>query len=82
MNDENNLRVIAMQLTTRDNFLLPSDRIDAADKYYKYMSGDVSKNKNLYHPCTRILIEGLEKLNAHDVLREWDEARMKVDNLV
>ena len=35
----------------------------------------------LYHPCTYILILGLKKLNAYDVLAEWDKARAEVDAL-
>ena len=32
-----------------------------------------------YHPCTSILIGGLKKLKAWDVLAEWDKAREIVD---
>lgn len=32
-----------------------------------------------YHPCTLILIQGLKKLKAWDVLAEWDRAREIVD---
>ena len=35
--------------------------------------------KSTYHPCTSILIEGLKKLKAWDVLAEWDRARGIVD---
>lgn len=35
--------------------------------------------ESTYHPCTRILIEGLKRLKAWDVLAEWDKAREIVD---
>ena len=35
--------------------------------------------ESTYHPCTSILIEGLKKLKAWDVLAEWDQAREIVD---
>ena len=35
--------------------------------------------ESTYHPCTFILIEGLKKLKAWDVLAEWDKAREIVD---
>ena len=35
--------------------------------------------ESTYHPCTFILIEGLKKLKAWDVLAEWDKARDIVD---
>ena len=35
--------------------------------------------ESTYHPCTSILIEGLKKLKAWDVLAEWDQARDIVD---
>ena len=38
--------------------------------------------ESTYHPCTSILIEGLKKLKAWDVLAEWDRAREIVDERV
>ena len=35
--------------------------------------------ESIYHPCTFILIKGLKKLKAWDVLAEWDKAREIVD---
>ena len=35
--------------------------------------------ESTYHPCTFILIDGLKKLKAWDVLAEWDKAREIVD---
>lgn len=40
---------------------------------------DQQAPESTYHPCTFILIEGLKKLKAWDVLAEWDKAREIVD---
>ena len=80
MNEDKNLRVLAMQLTSTKDFYDAHDRVRAAEIHYQYMKGKDRSKTNHYHPCTSILIEGLKKLNAHDVLRDWDTARMKVDN--
>ena len=40
---------------------------------------DQQAPESTYHPCTFILIKGLKKLKAWDVLAEWDKAREIVD---
>lgn len=48
----------------------------------KAMKALTQQLESTYHPCTSILIEGLKKLNAWDVLAEWDRAREVVDERV
>lgn len=53
--------------------------MNCCDYECKRLSQPYQPPELTYHPCTFILIEGLKKLKAQDVLAEWDKARQVVD---
>lgn len=58
----------------------PKDIEDNIKSEFYFTAADGAFSK--YHPCTSILIQGLQELRANNTLHEWDKARKITDEYV